>query len=369
MKRESLLYASSDFSADMLYFAKAFVPDAFFAFTFKGKKCALVHPLEIGRLRAEADFDECFDASEISKKYFTRTDADTAAALFRYLGVSCFKVSADFPSLQLERLRAGGIDVEVLSEPLFASREVKTPDEIRNIKKSNAVAAACYKAISEILAESKISGAKLMWRGKPLTSQIAKYELEKIALSMNAEIKRTILACADQACDPHCEGYGFIKPNSLIVVDIFPRLKDSGYYGDMTRTFLKGSPNSAQERLVKTVLAAQKIAIKGVKAGCVASSVHGGVCDFFESKGYFTEFKNGAWGGFFHGTGHGVGLDIHEAPRLGLADNILKENSVVTVEPGLYYRGLGGCRIEDCVLVCKDGAKKLSKYNYDWVIA
>ncbi len=369
MKRETLLYASADSSADMLYFAKTFVPDAFFAFTRRGKKCALVHPLEIGRLRRESDFDECFDAAEISKKYFTLSDADTAAALFKSLKLSCFRVPADFPSLQLERLRSKGLDIEVASEPIFPSREVKSPEEARLVSRANAAAAACYKALADILAESKISSGRLVWRGAALTSQIAKYELEKVALSMDAEIKRTILACGDQACDPHCEGYGDIKPNSLIVADIFPRLKSSGYYGDMTRTFLKGRPNSAQERLVKTVLQAQKNAIRAVKAGVVASSVHGGVCSYFESKGYFTEFKDGAWGGFFHGTGHGVGLDIHEAPRLGLADNVLKENSVVTVEPGLYYRGLGGCRIEDCVLVCKDGAKKLSKYNYDWVIA
>ncbi|MBO6101781.1 MAG: M24 family metallopeptidase, partial [Opitutales bacterium] len=92
------------------------------------------------------------------------------------------------------------------------------------------------------------------------------------------------------------------------------------------------------------------------------------VSGFFEKSGYKTEIANGKWRGFFHSTGHGIGLDIHEEPRLGLSKNVLRENEVVTVEPGLYYEGLGACRIEDNCRVLKNSRELLSNFDYDWVV-
>ncbi|MBR7105387.1 MAG: aminopeptidase P family protein, partial [Opitutales bacterium] len=187
-------------------------------------------------------------------------------------------------------------------------------------------------------------------------------------LSKGADALYTIVAGGNQACNPHEVGHGAILPNSLIVADIFPRLRSTGYFGDMTRTFLKGEPTSAQSSLVETVIKAQKLALSKVKDGVDGSVIHNAVDDFFAKNGYFTEFKKGAWGGFFHSTGHGVGLDIHEKVSISPRKCILKTGNVITVEPGLYYRGIGGCRIEDTVAVEKNGMRKLSKYHYNWVI-
>lgn len=112
----------------------------------------------------------------------------------------------------------------------------------------------------------------------------------------------------------------------------------------------------------------QKLALSKIRAGVDGADIHAAVDDFFEDCGYFTECKNGVWRGFFHSVGHGVGLDIHEKISISPRRCILKAGNVVTVEPGLYYYGVGGCRIEDTVVVTEKGAKKLSAYPYDWVI-
>jgi len=289
-------------------------------------------------------------------------------ALFEELNISACAVPADFPSLQLEKLRSLGLDIEVSVAPLFPQREIKSPEEAAQIALANKAACACFDCAEDILAESSISRGAIIWRGKTLTSEIVKFEMEKIALGLCADLRREIFACGAQACDPHSEGSGALKPHSLIVADIFPKLKKSGYFGDMTRTYLKGRPSAAQARLVETVAAAQKLAMSKISAGVDGAFVHAAVKDFFASKGYLTECKDGKWSGFFHSTGHGLGLDIHEHPRLGVSSNTLKSGMAVTVEPGLYYEDLGGCRIEDCVLVQDDGYKMLSKHPYNWII-
>jgi Xaa-Pro aminopeptidase len=149
-------------------------------------------------------------------------------------------------------------------------------------------------------------------------------------------------------------------------VDVFPRVNETGYYGDMTRTFLRGRASEPQKALVDAVRRAQKLARKKLRPGITGKSVHKAVVSFFEKLGYETRHKATHHEGFFHGTGHGLGLEIHEAPRVSAAGGPLREGNVVTIEPGLYYPGLGGCRIEDVALITADGSKMLSDYDYNW---
>ena len=371
MKREIVLNGSCQTNADMLYFTGAPIPDPFYAFTLRGKKCALIGALELGRLSKLGRLDEIFDLSTLAPKLFPDRRADDTqvlAAILKKSRVRGLLVPADFPSLLFERLRGEGFDVLVSDRPLLPERNVKSAAELSEIRKANAAAAGGFARIESVLCESKIDGGRLLWRGKVLTSQMLRFEVECAALAAGADAMHTIVASGDAACDPHEVGRGAVKPNSLIVADIFPRLRSSGYFGDMTRTFLKGEPSSAQERLVSTVAAAQKLALSKIRDGADGSDIHAEVDCFFEDKGYFTEFKKGAWCGFFHSTGHGVGLDIHEKISISPRKCILREGNVVTVEPGLYYRGIGGCRIEDTVVVRKNRAEKLSKFGYEWVI-
>jgi Xaa-Pro aminopeptidase len=201
---------------------------------------------------------------------------------------------------------------------------------------------------------------KLRWSGKPLTSEILRAEIDSAILRAGGNAHGTIVAGGDQACDPHERGSGPLSANSLIILDVFPRNAATGYYGDLTRTVVRGRASEAQRKLWDTVKAGQTLALRQIKAGADGAAIHKGIQDLFVKRGYPTEMRKGRRVGFFHGTGHGLGLEIHEYPRLQKVR--LQAGEVVTVEPGLYYPGLGGVRIEDVVAVTKTGHKMLSRF-------
>jgi Xaa-Pro aminopeptidase len=194
-----------------------------------------------------------------------------------------------------------------------------------------------------------------------------KFAIEVACLEAGAVSANTIVAGGDQACDPHERGSGPLRPHELIIVDIFPRVTRTGFHGDMTRTFLRGRATDAQRKLVAAVRAAQLAALKEIRAGVNGRDVHRKVVETFTKRGFETKHSPTGSVGFFHGTGHGLGLAVHEPPRMsGSIDYTLKKRSVVTVEPGLYYPGLGGCRIEDVVQVTSAAPRLLSHYHYHW---
>ena len=168
------------------------------------------------------------------------------------------------------------------------------------------------------------------------------------------------MAGGDQACDPHHRGSGPLAANSLIILDVFPRAADTGYYGDITRTVLRGKASEAQKRLWHTVLEGQEHALKKIRPGVSGQELQKEVSDLFTDRGFPTEVREGRWTGFFHGLGHGLGLEIHESPRIAATE--FKKGQVFTVEPGLYLPTVGGVRHEDDGLVTENGFRVLSKF-------
>ena len=368
-----LLYADTERSSDALYFGRVSVPDAFVAFGLRGKKYAIVSALEFNRVKKTSDFDVVLPLEAYVKRARTLwPQRRPGAAEVIYLAAkdhrqTRFTVADDFPAGIYEKLFELGLDLEVAEGALFPAREIKSPAEAAAIREGNRCSALGFAAAERILRASKIRGRTLVHRGKPLTSEHLKFAIEVACLEAGAVSTNTIVAGGDQACDPHERGSGPLRPHELIVIDIFPRVTRTGFHGDMTRTFLRGRASEAQRALVAAVRAAQLAALKAVRAGVNGRDVHGKVLELFAQRGF--ETKHAATGsvGFFHGTGHGLGLAIHEPPRIsGTVDYRLKKNSVVTVEPGLYYPGLGGCRIEDVVQVTAAKPKMLSSYPYEW---
>lgn len=189
------------------------------------------------------------------------------------------------------------------------------------------------------------------------------------ALDEGAVALQMIASCGDQVHDNHSAGHGPILAYELIVVDIFPRWPEDGYWGAMTRTFLKGRASDAQRRLVRTVKRGHELTMRMIKPGQVGGKVHDAVQAFFDKEGYETVCNSEDVKGFFHALGYGAGLEVHEDPfmRSG-APWKFKKGHVVTVEPGLYYLGLGGCRIEDVLHVIPGGNEKISSAPYKWEI-
>lgn len=367
-----LLYASSDSSADLLYFGRFSVPDPFIAFGHDGKRYAVLSPLEIARGARESIFDEILALEEwkekARKQHQVRTPgaADIIATLAREFQIKEFEVGNDFPLGIARKVEALGLRLQVAPAGLFPEREKKTAEEVEMIRQGNRCSAAGIRAAERVLRKATIKLGKLYFEKRYLTSERLKEEIEIACLRAGGVASRTIAAGGDQACDPHCTGSGVLRANELIIVDVFPRITATGYHGDMTRTFLKGKASEAQKRLIETVRQAHHQAMARVKAGVAGSTIHRSVMDCFEDAGYKTTTAGRQPEGFFHGTGHGLGLEVHEAPRIALQAPRLKAGQVVTVEPGLYYPGIGGGRVEDVVLVEAGGAALLSRYHYRW---
>ncbi|MBC8041715.1 MAG: aminopeptidase P family protein [Opitutaceae bacterium] len=364
-----LLYADTARSADMLYFGRFSVPDAFIAFGLRGKKIAVLSALEFGRAQKSSGFDTVLPLEPwLVKVRATNPKAGIAEViglLAKHYKIRAFDVAPDFPLALADKLRALGLKLTPVPA-LFPEREIKTTAEAAAIREGNRCSALGIGAAEQLLRRSKIKAGKLVLDGKPLTSERLKTAIEIACLEAGALSIDTIAAGGDQACDPHERGHGPLRANELIIVDVFPRVSETGYHGDMTRTFLKGRASEKQQYLVAAVRTAQLAALDVIRTGVNGRLVHQQCLNTFERHGFETKRTPKGSVGFFHGTGHGLGLDIHEAPRVSSIDHLLKKGTVVTVEPGLYYPGLGGCRIEDVVQVTDGKPKMLSSFHYDW---
>jgi Xaa-Pro aminopeptidase len=361
-----LIYAASESSADMLYATRFFVPDPFLYLEQNGKKSILLSDLEIDRGRREAKVDEVISLSLIQRpleKRLTKkpTIEQTIERFLRQRRVRRAVVPSDFPLGLANALNASGIKLEPISGLFDPGREFKRDEEIKQLQQAIALTEVGLERAYAVLRASEIKpGRKLFWDGKRLTSELLRAEVECAILRAGGIPMNTIVAGGDQACDPHERGSGPLAANSLIILDVFPRAAETGYYGDITRTVLRGKASEAQKRLWHTVLEGQAYALKKIRPGLSGQQLQKEVSDLFTNRGFPTEVREGRWTGFFHGLGHGLGLEIHESPRI--AATKFKNGQVFTVEPGLYLPNVGGVRHEDDGVVTGNGFRVLSKF-------
>jgi Xaa-Pro aminopeptidase len=368
-----LLYTDTHASADLLYFGRVEVHDPFIAFGTNGKKITVQSALEFGRVKRTGDFDVVLPREAWLEKARARYGrkagvAEMIACLAKEYRVRGFRVADDFSAGLYLRLRRLGVRLELAKGALFPEREIKAPWEAEAVREGNRLCSVGYAVAEKILRATRVQGRTLAWQGRPLTSERLRCAIEVAIKEQGGEARDTIVAGGDQACDPHERGAGPLRPHELIIVDIFPRVVKTGYHGDMTRTYLKGRASEAQKKLVATVLAAQRAAIRLVTAGRDGRDVHELVQHVFTEAGYETKHGRNGSVGFIHGTGHGLGLAVHDPGRLGPVSAPIKLGAVLTVEPGLYYPGLGGCRWEDVVQVTQGSPKMLSHHPYNWEI-
>jgi len=361
-----LIVAPSDTDADMLYATRIFIGDPFIFLQQNGKRTLVLSDLEIDRAKKNAKADEFVMFSQLERELQGKAKKappyeKVLAHFLTKRGVKRAKVPANFPLGFANEIKRKGIALETSNGLFWPAREKKTAEEIRLLERALRITETGMKRGMEILKASKPgAGKKLKWSGKTLTSEILRAEIDSAILRAGGVPTNTIVAGGDQACDPHERGFGPLQANSLIILDIFPRDAKTGYWGDMTRTVVRGRASEQQRKLWEAVKAGQALALKRIKAGVDGMSIHKAITELFDRRGFPTEVRNGRRVGFFHGTGHGLGLEIHEYPRLQKVT--LKTGQCLTVEPGLYYPGIGGARIEDVVIVEKDGCRILSKF-------
>lgn len=325
----------------------------------------LVNPLMESASRLRSSSFGAADARSDGKKTGSATSWLAYVILEKYgLLNEPIEVSNNLPLEMADFLRAQGVQLTV-KNPFFPERLIKTSQEIQAIRDALVRTQHAYTHIEEVLRNSKIEGDTIVMNGEPLTSEMFKKEVEQILLSHDmSNDEGIIISCGPHAAIPHHRGTGLIRPHQTLVCDIFPRNRETGYFADMTRTYVKGTPSDEIKKMYAAVLEAQERAIEQVKPGVAMGDVHQGCVDMFVGKGYHVGDK-----GFTHGTGHGLGLDIHEFPSVRSKNtSVFELGHVVTIEPGLYYPDIGGVRIEDVVVVTDDGCQNLTEYHKEYII-
>ncbi|MBP5448815.1 MAG: M24 family metallopeptidase [Spirochaetales bacterium] len=273
-------------------------------------------------------------------------------------------VPEDFPIIEADFLRKMGFSLNVVGEPFFRSRSTKSADELSHIRENSRLNSQVMAKVQHILEVSTVDENNiLVYNGEKLTSEWLQTMITQEFVANRLWSNASIVAVGDQAVMPHEHGSGFIRAGQSLVVDIFPRSLDNYYFSDMTRTFCKWKASAELAKMYQTVLEAQLFTIDAVRIGASGKDLHNRIRDFFEEKGYKTGIIDGMLQGFFHGTGHGVGLECHEYPYISRNGSILKAGQTVTVEPGLYYKGIGGVRIEDLVAVTDGAAENMTNYE------
>lgn len=360
-----LLFSASETDADMLYPTGFFAPDPFL-FVQKGRRKILVmSDLEMGRAKKQASVDKVMSwtkiAAPLEKNGKTPSTADVIARTLEILGLKRVDVPSSFPLGLAMQLDQRGIRLDLVQDPFWPDREVKRPDEVRALEASLRAAEAGLGAGIAALKSCRISGGWLKRDGRRFTAEDLRSAINGRVMAEGCVPAHTICAPGDQSVDPHEEGHGPIRAHEPVIMDIFPRSEKTGYFGDLTRTVVRGKASFALHELYAVVHEGVRHGHKRVREGVQAMDVHHEIQALFARQGYKTGVRKGRMQGFFHGTGHGVGLQIHEAPSVGRRPCVLRAGHVLTIEPGLYYLGLGGVRIEDMALVRKRDSRCLTR--------
>jgi Xaa-Pro aminopeptidase len=365
-----LMVADTERDADMLYAVGMFVPDPFIFLRSRGRSYVVMSDLEIDRARKQVPDGRVLPLSRYQRKLRSAGIKrpgipEVLAAFLREKGIRRVVVPHGFPfglAAELQRRR-----VRVVPRPgnFFPEREFKSAAEVKKISAALLMAEIGMAEAIEVLRRAKIGkGRRLLYHDVPLTSEKLRAVIDTAILQAGGMASHTIVAGGRQGCDPHEGGYGPLRAHETIILDIFPRSQTTGYFGDITRTVVRGRACEAIRKLYDTVFQGQKLAFQKMRPGVPTRQVHREVQEFFEREGYRTGRHQGRMQGFFHGTGHGLGLEIHEQPRVGPnSAGTLKPGQVVTVEPGLYYPDIGGVRLEDVALITKTRPRNLTRFE------
>lgn len=283
-----------------------------------------------------------------------------------YLKGEILEVQKSFSFAMADFLLSQGIILKI-KDPFLPERMIKSEFEKEKIKGNLKSTQKAFLRIEEILKKSKIEGDMIIFESVPLTSEFLKKECEKVLLEENMfDLEGMIISCGNHSSMPHHPGEGLIRPHQAIVCDIFPWKRENGYYADMTRTYVKGKPAKKLIKLYEAVKEVQEFALTNVKAGIKNIDLHLEIQNYFLKLGYHAGKQ-----GFIHGTGHGLGLEIHELPYINSfskENDVLQVGNVITIEPGLYYPNLGGVRIEDVVYVTDNGCENMTDYPKNFII-
>jgi Xaa-Pro aminopeptidase len=372
---EVLIYADTVRAPELRHEVPVSIGDPFLYAEHDGARHVVVSVLELPRLEGlgfELHPYEEFGWDELRRSGMSLLEVDDELAVraVRALGIEKATVPGAFPLQLADRLRAEGVEL-VPDQAFFVERRrVKSEEELAGIRRAQVAAEAGMSAARALLRRATENGAGLEVDGEPLTSERIKTAIAQAFIANGASADEFIVAHGSQSAIGHHMGEGQIEAGEPVVIDLWPRDNQSGCCADMTRTYVVGDVPRELTEWHGLCLEALDRAIGDVRPGVTGRSVFDATCDIFEAAGFPTQRSKEPGQplaeGFFHSLGHGIGLDVHELPVLGMAghEQVLR-GEVFALEPGLYRPGFGGCRIEDLVVVTEDGAEKLTDFPYD----
>jgi Xaa-Pro aminopeptidase len=354
------------------------VPDAFLYAEVGGKRSVIISSLEAERVEELGTGLEVLTYEDAGVDELLKRGLDVYAlaremhlAACRKLGVERAVTPGSFPLVDADYLRSQGIEVAADQRFFDERRRVKNEHELAGIRRACRAVEAGVAVGAEMLRSASRSNGVLTLGGEPLTCERIKLEVERAFGEHGAAAEEFIVSHGSQTAIGHDGGSGPIAADDVVLFDLFPRDRESACFADFTRTFSLGSPSEELAEYHRLAREALDLAVGAVKPGVKGSDIHRQVCDFFHEHGYMTQLhkEDGEVlvDGYFHATGHGVGLEVHERPGVGrIESEPLVAGDVIALEPGLYRNGYGGVRLEDLVLVTADGAEVLTSYPYDF---
>lgn len=384
IERPLLFYADSYRFPDVYQLTRFLAPDPFIALEHGDERILVMSALEQGRAEKESratsvrNIDE-FGYRDLAKKGL-HVDEINARVIQRVLEerkIKSVDVPRYFPIGLADQLRARGVEL-VVSAGLESRRRIKRPDEIEGIEAAQRATEEAWAEGVEAIRKAKVrDDGVLTLDGDVFTAERLRAVIERGLLDRGCRVPEgTIVAPGKQAADPHEDGSGPLRAHEAIVMDIYPQ-HSSRYYADMTRTVSKGEPPAEIVKMYEIVKRAQDEAIAMLRPGVTGREIHERVEDIIFEAGYETlreghrRSKSGPVRGLIHGTGHGVGLEIHEVPSIGRGRwgmVPLAPGDVVTIEPGIYDPDIGGVRLEDMLLVTADSARNLTRAPRELIV-
>jgi Xaa-Pro aminopeptidase len=375
-----LIFADTERSPELRRELPVGVTDPFLYAEAGGARHVVISQLEIPRL-ADAGTGvvlhslEELGSDELRQQGLTHHEVleQVAVRFCREQGIGRAVVPGAFPVRMADVLREAGIEVEPRQSLFSGRRRVKTPAQIEGIRRAQLAAEAGMAAVADLIARAEPRHDGAVVDGVPLTSERLRHVLLVAFMEHGAVARRVIASHGPQSAIGHEGGSGVILPGEPVVVDIWPQDLQTACYTDMTRTFVAGEPSAELAEYQRVVKDAHDAALAEVRPGADTRAVYGAAASVVERAGYPT-IRTKQPGkpldhGFYHALGHGVGLEVHEAPVLGTRPDELVAGDVITIEPGLYRPGFGGCRLEDILVVTDEGAEVLTTFPYDLIPA
>jgi Xaa-Pro aminopeptidase len=375
MPSARVIHADSVRDPDLYLATGISVVDPFTYVETNGKRVIVTSELEADAARRNSTATDVWTGTEFGARELIKGGMDWNVATLEVvrralqkLGVSDAAVPPSFPVELADYLREHGIGVHADRAGFEMRRRVKDERALAGIRAAQKATEAAFARVVEMLGASTPAAGGLVLDGETLSAERLTAAIEDVLRAHGCEGEPPLVGNGPTGANVHERGSGPIRPHESVIVDIFPRHTESRFFADMTRTFCFGEAPEQLRHMHATVYEALRVSTDRIAAGVNGRAVWEAACDVIEAGGFRT--TRGLADGesldedFFHGLGHGVGVEVHEAPNMGLAGDDLLAGDVVTIEPGVYRKGFGGIRLEDLAVVREGGCDVLTDFPY-----